>query len=546
MFANPLGLLALLALPAVVLLHLYRRRFRPKVVSALFLWDQASPSPLSGRTRTPLLRSPSFWCELLAALLLALLLAGPTGCGTARHRVVVLDGSASMAVIQEAARAEAKDFLGALWRWEKATIVVSGQQPHLLVGPAAAPPEAIAALQQWQPAEGHHDLQESIELAQSIAESSAILVISDSPVENAPAWVALGSPQANVGFVQASRQKDTAVVVIGNFGPPTSIRLQQNDLPPQNLDLAEGQLQTLSLKMAPEASLSLSIDHGGALDIDDHLDIPPLPERKIRITSSLTQETVALGLGRQPGSLERLAALHPDTVVGLPADLSVGIGAPWALIPHKGQGESHPVGPLMVEQSELNQGVLLEGAIWSAWTDLKLPGLPLIQAGNLTVLSEEQHQNTRSFHLNLDPQRSNLQRLPDWPIFLSNLLEARQQSLPGPQSTLLRVGAALLWKDAPAGTWTVEGQPIEHPGGDWTYPGFPRPGRYRVQGPTQESEIGVALLDSQESDLRSRSSGRQAPTEHLGQGPGEQMELLLLCGILGLVFLDLRVLGRQT
>ena len=41
MFQSPLGLLALLGVPAVVLLHLFRRRFERRPVSALFLWEAA-------------------------------------------------------------------------------------------------------------------------------------------------------------------------------------------------------------------------------------------------------------------------------------------------------------------------------------------------------------------------------------------------------------------------------------------------------------------------------------------------------------------------
>ena len=37
-FSNPLGLLALLAIPLVLYLHLFRRRFEPRRVSALFLF----------------------------------------------------------------------------------------------------------------------------------------------------------------------------------------------------------------------------------------------------------------------------------------------------------------------------------------------------------------------------------------------------------------------------------------------------------------------------------------------------------------------------
>jgi hypothetical protein len=97
-FAYPLGLLALLAVPAIVALHFFRRRFQPRVVSALFLWGAPDPTPMSGRKRERLRVSGSLLCEIAAALCAAFFLAGPRGCAgeSARHLVVVLDGSASM------------------------------------------------------------------------------------------------------------------------------------------------------------------------------------------------------------------------------------------------------------------------------------------------------------------------------------------------------------------------------------------------------------------------------------------------------------------
>src|SRR6185436_2604967 len=64
----PLGLLALVALPAVVILHLYRRRLRQRRVAGLFLFRADELMASAGRHRTRLLRSLSLLLELLAAL----------------------------------------------------------------------------------------------------------------------------------------------------------------------------------------------------------------------------------------------------------------------------------------------------------------------------------------------------------------------------------------------------------------------------------------------------------------------------------------------
>src|SRR5690606_6392902 len=97
-FLSPWSLLALFAVPAIVVLHLYRRRLPDRRVAAVFLFFGERLAADAGRQRTRLLRTPSLWLECLAAALLALWLAGPSFGGVAsRHVVFVLDDSASMA-----------------------------------------------------------------------------------------------------------------------------------------------------------------------------------------------------------------------------------------------------------------------------------------------------------------------------------------------------------------------------------------------------------------------------------------------------------------
>ena len=64
---NPLGLFALAAVPAVLALHLFRRRFRPRTVSALFLWDEPPDATPAGRRRERLERFLARRLEVPAA-----------------------------------------------------------------------------------------------------------------------------------------------------------------------------------------------------------------------------------------------------------------------------------------------------------------------------------------------------------------------------------------------------------------------------------------------------------------------------------------------
>ena len=75
-FTAPLGLLALLAVPAIVGIHLFRRRFPRRPVAGLFLWQSVQRMPETGGRVARLPITASLILECLAALMLALLLAG--------------------------------------------------------------------------------------------------------------------------------------------------------------------------------------------------------------------------------------------------------------------------------------------------------------------------------------------------------------------------------------------------------------------------------------------------------------------------------------
>src|ERR671926_1699852 len=99
-FLIPLGLLALLSLPLIIILHLLRERRRRVAVPSLLHWLNIPRRPEGERIRRlPL--TLLLLLHLLIAGLLGLALGRPqlpgTPSGTARQTAIVLDTSTSMA-----------------------------------------------------------------------------------------------------------------------------------------------------------------------------------------------------------------------------------------------------------------------------------------------------------------------------------------------------------------------------------------------------------------------------------------------------------------
>ena len=597
MFLHPLGLFALAAVPAVVALHLYRRRYKPTPVAGLFLWSAEDLIPAAGRRREPLRRSLSFWCEVLAALLLALVFAGPRplGVGTAQHAVIVLDASASLGARGPAhdtlaeARAAVTERIARLPRGSRVTLVTSGVRPKVLAGPAALPVEARERLQAFAPGLAHTELGPALALAFELSGARAVTVVTDrfEPGDFPPEveLVAVGAPLPNAGIVAVARRRadgrERIALTVANMSAESTRReLTLTDaagrsVAARTLDLAAGAELHTSFELADTLdgqapALTARLTPADALAADDVAYLAPAPRRTLRLAAALRPElAAALGVDGpdDPSPIDRWLALVPDALdVVNPAAahlvLCEGLeGLPeaaWALaVAAPGEEREHFIGPFLLDPSHaLLGGVTLEGVVWAAARGATLAGAPLVSAGAEPLGTELVGAQRTAWLLNLDPLRSNVTRSPDWPILLSNAAEARRAALPGPAATTLSVGQPLRVRVERPQTLELRGPR----GSAQTYTvrdslvvdDLEEPGMYTLHelGAGGESELsatfGVSLADRRESDLTQRSAGvRAAVADEATLRAGfSWIEVLLLTAALALLGLDWWALRR--
>ena len=470
-FGAPLGLLALLALPAIVILHLYRRRLKQRRVAGLFLFREGPLVASAGRRRTRLMRSLSLLCELVAALCAALLLGRlDLGAGASeRHLVVVLDDSASMgaagpggspAARARAAVAEAAEQAG------RVTLVLTGPRPTLRLGPREPAALAAAALEGWAPSQPSHDPGPALALALELAgPEDRVLVLTDDPDLAPPPrceLAAVGAPLGNAALLSARRlttpSGETVLADIGWWGPAageTTLRVESaagagEALLARVISLEPGQVAHLSLDLTASSGdlrVRLSDD---ALAIDNEALLLPEPPRRVRVASLLDAEA-----GRLLALERALAALDGVETVDDPAaaDLLV-TGAPGALTEGRtelvvgapGADRNEWIGPFLMDRRHpLVSGLSLQGVVWSAAPG-ELDGVPLVLAGSQPLLAESVEGSATRVLVDLDPARSNLAQSPDWPILLANVVERTRATLPGPEAVNVRVGDPLVWR----------------------------------------------------------------------------------------------------
>jgi hypothetical protein len=471
-FANPWGLLGLLALPAIVILHLYYRRFPPLLIGGLHLWGVQTQVREAGRRRETLPITASLLLELLAAAVLSLVLAQPRLAESRQveHLIVVLDNSASMqarppgkASFRDAAVEELTGRFKKLPSGSVATLIVTGRRPELLAGPAVPLSKAETALAAWNPGAPAHDFEPAWDLASQLAETSGrILFLTNhlppkqAPTPKAMQTVSLGQPLENAAITAARWSFDTKTnkgrvyLRIANFGnKPVDVRVRGRHGDQQLFE------KTLSLNAGADAALETDVpgglgeltvetsSAGDGLEIDNHVTLIEPKVRTVTIALSLPADHAAL----RP--VRRALAGIADTQYGPPAEAQLWIGPASVLPPSQlgltwlGIGPIDPseaarkqgkdiLGPYLLEKrNPLLDGVVLGGVVFGGVQPVSVEATPLVSAGRQLLLSRLGTTQTAAYLLNLDFARSNLAESPDWPILIKNLVEICRDGLPG-------------------------------------------------------------------------------------------------------------------
>ena len=581
-FAAPLGLLALLAIPAIVAIHLLRRRFPVRPIAGLFLWQVAHDVPDGGRRIDKLPWTTSLLLECLAALALALIIAGATLAPSAssEHIVVLLDDSVSMTAVDsggESPRARAlarvRDEVKRIGPRGRITLVRSGERPALIVGPAAFGAEAASALAAWTPQARQHSLAAGLRLARELkGDSGSLLILSDrrpdgtsERVVPGETWAAAGVPLPNIGIVDAHRSvnEDTKQgalsLTVRNYSDAAARRMLRVTVVGSGFSTAGASAKAVSRtkESAPDKEvLARNVDvPAGTSNISI-----PLPAATPPVRASLSDDALLpdnavvmveprpqivavddrLKDGRGKAALEKALGALAGVVQGSPghlqfvdtvgADLKVGptpgvwqarFGRPEAPLASGGTPEDL-IGPFVLEKRHpLLQGVTLGGVVWTGVVPLSTGAVhPLASGGDralIGTLATTAGAADPAFLFNLDLERTNLIRSPDWPILISNLVEMRRRELPGPERWNYRVGewVRIRFDSQPAKPLHLRVGTFERDLPSTRLVEFvaPAPGGLAqiLEGDQVRFEIGINPLDESEGDLR------RARTESIGK-----------------------------
>ncbi|PTL81206.1 BatA and WFA domain-containing protein [Vitiosangium sp. GDMCC 1.1324] len=544
-FGFPWGLLALGALVSLVAAYFLRRKQKPVVVSALFLWRTPRPRAEAGPRFERFTREASLLLEVLAVVAAALFLADVRLGEDARtrHLVLVVDGSLSLSArdpdgrsVLEKVRAEAARRV----EEEKATrvtVLASGTVPRVLAGPEAEPSRALAALESFRALGADHDVAPTLLWAQELAgPGRRVHFFTDAPpsegmaVPSAVRWSALGASRDNVALVSAWRRDEgstaTVTLRVARFGSsPQETEVRAVAKPGPGAKEGTERRERVQLPEEGAATLRFTFENAGDVEVslppdalpeDGEARLPPAPERRVRVA-------LAEGLDAQARSaLERFFSVAPGLELG-PGEgaLVVGPRGSDARVTVGAGGTVRTfVGPFFAEKGHpLLDDVQPGGVRWAAGSEAP-PGRPLMTAGDVVLLSEEEGR----VHLNVDLSRSNVQRTSVWPVLLGNVLREVRRSQEGFPRRQLSLGESLQVVTRAGARYTLEGPEGERPlfgAGDLSLPPPAVPGRYTLEREGEPVDtVEVLPLDARESDLRGRGEGDRPAQAGAGDDEG--------------------------
>jgi hypothetical protein len=440
-FATPWALLALAGVPALAAIYWLRHRFRRVPVSSLMLWLDEKEAREGGlrvrRLQTPL----TFFLELLAVLLVVLAAAGPRVLTEedTRPLVIVLDDSFSMrAGGADSARNRAVAAIEQELREGRryaVRFVQAGQTPQLLGEPVQTAGQARELLDRWQCRSPAAPLERAAAFAAEIGGGrSLILVVTDRAPASEPErgrvrWWAFGEPRPNIAFVNAARTPfegtERCLLEVANLSGAartTTLRVSAGGkvIHRARLTLAPHETRRVLWRLKTGTpTLTARIDDD-ALDIDNRVTLLAAAHKPVRVAVRLRDaalQTLVEKALRATGKAA-LTNIRPDLVFTDREDDAAGGPDAWRVRLLAEKEAVAFAGPFVLDRSHpLTEGLSLQGVIWGGGKTERLPGLPVVLAGNVPLLTDTADPTGRhDLCLRLRPDLSTLpQSLPQSP-----------------------------------------------------------------------------------------------------------------------------------
>lgn len=300
---NPLGLWALLGIPAVIAIHFLQQQSREILITTRFLLEQMQKESVEGRKLERLRNSIPLWLQLLLVLLLTWLLVAPRWkrADSVQRTAVVLDSSASMQAFKDEMTSELLPLLRKLGRKANQAefVVLDSHLANESLYHGADLDALEGALQPWIPLQGAHDVTPALQVAQSlVGRDGTIIFASDHLVEDLPfgaKLLAVGHPVDNCGFtglrVNPGEGEPRWRVMARNYSDQTQTRSWHLEVagqssPAQSITLEPRQTMVLQGAFPPGAEACTLHLEPDAFPLDDRIPVVRSTPKRLYVSKT--------------------------------------------------------------------------------------------------------------------------------------------------------------------------------------------------------------------------------------------------------------------
>lgn len=228
-FFNVLGLISLIGVPAIIILHMLKRKQKDVRIPSTFLWEKAIDTSVQSKPWQKLKKSLPLILQITVAASLGLAAARPyiSAFGTTYNYVVVIDASASMSAEDmgqtrlEYAKERAEKLIKSASATSSITVIAASDNPYIAYGPENDKTAAISAINSIKQTFGgiDKDALDGIIASEAAKTEAGIYVFTDSGFDNLDASIFYaGKEKENCAVTLASAAEGSVLVNVRNYG----------------------------------------------------------------------------------------------------------------------------------------------------------------------------------------------------------------------------------------------------------------------------------------------------------------------------------------
>lgn len=236
-FFNLIGLIALIGVPAIIILHMLKRKQKDIIIPSTYLWERAADTSVQSKPWQKLKKSLPLILQLTAAAALGLAVARPyiSAFGTAYNYVVVIDASSSMNTEDmgetrlEYSKDMAEKLINSASALSNITVIAANQSPYVVYGPDTDKSAAVSAVKNISATGGGVDMEtlEGIIASEAAKTDAGIYIFTDNDkgFEDMDANVFYaGKETANCAVTLASASEGSILANVRNYGDDEETR----------------------------------------------------------------------------------------------------------------------------------------------------------------------------------------------------------------------------------------------------------------------------------------------------------------------------------